>query len=131
MHTSIRKQAIALSLMLLATSPAWAEWVEIGSSSGGKTYYIDPATIRKDGNLRKVWALTNYKKRESSGEMSSRSKREYDCINERYRILSLSTHSGLMAEGEILSIGSYRPWEWDDIAPETIGQAYLEFVCAQ
>ena len=62
MQISIRKKAVVLSLMLLATSPAWAEWVKVYETSNGDTFYIEPATIRKDGNLRKVWVLISLKK---------------------------------------------------------------------
>jgi hypothetical protein len=47
----------ALSLSASAT----AEWVKIGENDLG-AFFIDPDTIRPQGNFRKVWALTDMKK---------------------------------------------------------------------
>ena len=50
------------TLLVLNIGPAYAEWVAIGSSEslGGYTVYVDPDTIRRNGDLVKVWALTDY-----------------------------------------------------------------------
>ena len=48
---------IALALVLAAVSgAALAEWVKLDESDQVHSY-IDPATIRKDGNLRRVWEI--------------------------------------------------------------------------
>ena len=129
MHTSIRKKAIALSLMLLATSSAWADW-EMISETHRANFYIDPTTIRKDGNFRKVWEVQNLKVRHKDGEKSWRTRNEYDCINERQRILSFSTHSGPVATGDVLQIGR-EPGSWSDVAPGTSGDTILRIVCGE
>ena len=49
------KKLFIVCLMMLAGS-AWAEWVVYTNSENKEaTHYFDPATIRKDGNMRRVW----------------------------------------------------------------------------
>ena len=52
----------ALILLLAATSTgAWAEWVFISESIGDDKSYVDTRSIKKDGNLRRAWVVTDYK----------------------------------------------------------------------
>jgi len=114
--------------LLLGTGSAWAEWVWVAESDTVDKY-IDPSTIRKDGNLVKVWEVNALKKRHKDGELSSRVRVEYDCKQERFKFLSFSFHSGAMASGTTLKseIGSGR---WEDVPPESLGETVLKIVCA-
>ena len=69
---------VLAALLLLATIPAWAEWVRLGETDTA-IHYLDPATIRKDSNLRRVWELQDLKVRLPDGELSRRTLFEYDC----------------------------------------------------
>jgi hypothetical protein len=115
--------------LLLASSGAWADWVKLGETDEA-TFYIDPATIRKEGNLRRVWEMQDLKQKGRNGQLSFRARTEYDCNQDRIRILSLSTHSELMGSGKTLSRGSH-PLEWEDIPPGTYFEAILKIVCAK
>ena len=121
------KKLFLVCLMMLAGS-AWAEWVSYGETET-VTFYFDPATIRKDGNMRRVWELTDLSKRGRSGEMSRRMRREYDCKQERYRYLAISGHSEPMAGGEVLVTGG-EDNNWEAIAPDTVAETILNLVCA-
>ena len=94
------KKLFLVCLMMLAGS-AWAEWV-IYETTDTNTFYYDPTTIRKDGNMRQVWVLLNWRKRDKDNVMSHRLRYEYDCKQERYRFLAISVHTEPMAGGEIL-----------------------------
>ena len=110
-----------LLALLLVTSSAWAEWVKVSSGQ-----YIDPDSIRKDGDLRRVWELRNYEPE----RRSARARMEYDCKQERKRILSISTHSEPMAGGMIVSqYGEDSIWR--DIPPDTVAELLLKIVCAK
>lgn len=129
-QTSVIKKTLLLALMLV-TSFAWAEWV-IVSSTDQVNYYVDPATIRKNSNLRKVWTIQDLKQRHKDGEISRRSRNEYDCDGERYRVLALTTHSEPMANGTTLTTNDFEiPDRWTQIAPETISERVLKIVCAK
>ena len=119
-----------LLALLLVTGSAWADWVQVAERED-MVLYIDPETIRKDGDLRRVWQIQNLKQRDKNGEMSSRVRVEYDCKQERYKMLSLSTHSGPMAGGTSLYQSSSEDIKWRDIPPGNLFEIVLKIVCAQ
>jgi len=122
------KKLFFVSLMMLAGS-AWAEWV-MYSETDRTTFYYDPATIRKDGHIRKVWQLSDLKKRHKDGEMSRRMRTEFDCKQERMRYLGLSEHSESMAGGAVLiTVGEDN--EWRVIPPDTSLEDIFNIVCAK
>ena len=119
------KKLFIVFVMLLAGS-AWAEWV-IYETTDTNTFYYDPTTIRKDGNMRQVWVLLNWRKRDKDNVMSHRLRYEYDCKQERYRFLAISVHTEPMAGGEILLQNLDTPWI--DIAPATAAAAMFKIAC--
>ena len=122
------KKLFLVCLMMLAGS-AWAEWV-FYAETDTSTFYFDPATIRKDGHIRRVWELIDLRKRHNDGEMSRRYRVEYDCKQERMRYLGISEHSETMAGGKVLTIAG-ESTVWDGIAPGTVVERMLNLVCAK
>jgi hypothetical protein len=122
------KKLFLICLMMLAGS-AWAEWVKYADTDES-SFYFDPATFRKDGNMRRVWLLQDLRKRHKDGEMSRRYRAEYDCKNERWRILTISEHSEPMAGGSAMRSQSDED-SWTDIAPGTVTDTMLKIVCAK
>jgi hypothetical protein len=120
---------IILCLLALVAAPAWAEWVEV-SEADGLVSYIDPATILRNGNFRKVWQVQDLKQRGSGGELSREVVVEYDCKEMRQRILSITGHVGPMAGGETLLV-SREPDGWQYIPPKTPNAAIFKIVCAK
>ena len=122
------KKLFLVCLMML-TGSAWAEWVRYAESEEA-TFYFDPATIRKEGNMRRVWAIQDLRKPDKGGEMSVRVRNEYDCKNERSRTLGLSTHSEPMAGGTVLvTAGEASPWR--EVPPNTPSEIMFKIVCAK
>jgi len=119
------KKLFLVCLMMLAGS-AWAEWV-MYETTDTNTFYYDPTTIRKDGNMRQVWVLLNWRKRDKDNVMSHRLRYEYDCKQERYRFIAISVHTEPMAGGEILLQNLDTPWI--DIAPATAAETMFKIAC--
>lgn len=116
-------------LIAIVAAPAWAEWVSVGEDNKA-TGYIDPATISKNGNFRKVWQLQDLKERGKDGAMSRRVLWEYDCNEGRDRMLSISTYSEPMARGAILS--EFDPGEsLTHITPNSRSAIIIKIVCAK
>jgi hypothetical protein len=114
--------------LLVAAGPAAAEWVNVGTSAG-HSLFIDPTTIRKDGDFRKVWGIQDLKERDSEGELSRRYREEFDCNTRRKRFLSATTHSESMAGGKTLTtITESSPWS--EIRANTVADDILKMVCA-
>jgi hypothetical protein len=125
----MKKLLLTLLISLMLAGSAWAVWVKVAESD--RFYrYIDPATIRKDGNLVRLWEINEAKQRDEKGALSHRSRTEYDCKQERRRVLSLSSHSGSMAGGTILFEDTKVFW-WEDIPPDTVAEILLKIVCAK
>jgi len=126
------KKLIFTLLMFLSYS-AWAEWVLVAASaSNGNQYYIDPATIRREGTLLRYWKLVNLKVRDKfDGDMSWRTRDEIDCKKERWRFTSMTTFSESMLGGRMTSNINVPNGEWSDIAPDTVYADVMAYVCAK
>ena len=125
------KKLLLVGLMMLAGS-AWAEWVPVASAMDDSTkMFIDPATIRREGTLRKYWKLLDKKVLDKSGDTSSRTREELDCKQERFRITSLTTFSGSMLTGDITGNYNYPDAGWSDIPPGTMVEIVMKYVCAK
>jgi Surface-adhesin protein E len=115
--------------LMLATTPAWADWVKIVRTDVA-AHYIDPATVRKDGDLRRVWTMQDMVQTSPDGVMSIRALQEYDCAEQRMRYLSVTAHSGPMAGGRILATHVLHD-EWSDRPPGTKASAIEKLVCGR
>jgi len=122
------KKLFLVCLMMLAGS-AWAEWV-FYSETDSANFYYDPATIRKEGKMRRVWELRNSSQRDKNGAMSTRMLLEYDCKQERFRYLGISSHSEPMAGGKVLKTEG-EDNNWMDIPPDIVAQTELRILCAK
>ena len=116
---------IVCFLLTLIGSPAWAGWVKVGEIA----FYVDVDTIQVNGDIRRVWELQDLKAGDSTAALSRRIWVEYDCKAERRRLLSLTAHSGPMANGSVL-VTLNRASEWDFIASGATASAPLKFVCS-
>ena len=122
-----------IALQVLSSIPAYAEWVAIGYSEslGGYTVYVDPTTIRRKGDLVKVWALTDYTTMQTVADtsfLSSKAQNEFDCAEERQHELSVTWFSGNMGNGNGVWNNSDET-KWRPVAPGSVGQGVWKFAC--
>lgn len=122
------KRLIFALLALGFSASVAAEWVKVGENEFG-AFFIDPGTIRGKGHFRKVWAITNMKKLVVEGAKSYRVQWEYDCMEDRSRVLYLSGHSRKLAAGELL-FSSAGPQTWEPTPPDTPDALIREIVCS-
>ena len=118
---------IVTLLLLVVAVPAWAKWVKYSESEIAH-HYLDPDTIRVKGDLRRAWELQNYKQRREDDTMSARSYAEYDCEEERIRIIELGWFAEPMAAGLPLW-GSNGLSEWRYVVPGSVAKNALKIVC--
>jgi len=90
-------------LLVLCSGPAYAEWVQIGMLEDGTTIYADTDTIRRKGDLVKMWVLFDYhlaQRVDVTGTsimyLSDWSQEPYDRAEERFRRLAAAYFSGNM-----------------------------------
>jgi hypothetical protein len=124
---------LLITLLVLSSGPAYAEWVEFAKNDQlGATMYVDPDTIRRTGDLVKMWSLLDYKTVQTSSGgsyLSTKEQSEYDCTEERERLKAFAAFSGSMGSGTVVSLNPTED-KWVPVAPDSSGQAMRKFACA-
>lgn len=119
---------LLLLLGFIVAIPALANWSKY-SETDFATYYFDPATMKKNAGMVRVWELVDYKQRSKDGEMSARLLHEHDCKGDRSRELSLGTFTEGMATGKVLIMGDNPSPSWRFIPPRTVAATLHSIVC--
>lgn len=103
------------------SSNAASGWITV-SSTDLATISVDPATIRKAGNMVKIWSLYDFKSIQSLANdkmyLSQKVQWEYDCKEERGRTLYFSWHTENMGQGQVLHT-STEPTKWIPVPPRS------------
>ena len=121
-----------LTLLLLSSGPAYAEWVPVSSTDTGMTVYADPDSIRRKGALVKMWSLYDFKTEQyvrGVPLLSSKGQIEYDCEKERLRGLAVAEFSGNMGKGTMVYTDSSEG-KWIPVAPIGVDQALWKVACS-
>ena len=123
-----------LTLLVLSSAPVYGEWVALSTTDDGMTTYADPSTIRRTGDLVKMWALYDYKTiRTVKGKsyLSYKVQREYDCAEERIRYLAFTFFSGNMGSGKVVPTTSDEQQKSEPVQPDSIGLTLFKAACAK
>ena len=124
-----------LLLGMVVSQPVWAEWVELGrveAGAGSFTTHLDPTTVRKTAEGRRVWAMDNHdqSQTESFGSFqSTKDLLEIDCAGERMKALQGMYYSGPKGSGKVVSQYD-NPGKWQVVSPGSLGEARLKAVCS-
>jgi hypothetical protein len=120
-------------LLLSISSVIHANWAYINKSEDLETvFYIDVSTIQFiDGNVR-AWFKSEFSPDSFMARKhnwrSARSLNEYNCRENKYRVLSLTSfkQSNLNDINKTSNVVS----EWVFVAPNTISETHLKLVCS-
>ena len=96
-------------------------------------YYIDPATITREGNFSRVWEIYDLSDKGSDGERSVLASVEYDCAEKRMRTLKATGRTLRMARGAIIPLIRYSE-DWIILQPGKDDEIFfkiLDTVCAR
>lgn len=97
-------------LFLLCTSSAWANWVTIGKSADF-TMYVDPQSLRRNGNVASAWVMGDYAKTQRKRfpppilwvEFDSiKELKNFDCSRGMHRTEKTVIMSGKYGKGDAL-----------------------------
>ena len=128
------KRLLLITLLLLSSGPAYAEWVKVSDSNeAGMTVYADPDTIRRNRNLVKMWQFYDYKTVQTVagiGFLTVKEQWEFDCAEGRRRVLALTEFSGNMGSGTVVYTNS-EVGKWQPVEPSSIGQLLWKFACGK
>jgi surface-adhesin protein E len=129
------KTILALAVLLLATSVGAAEWVDIGTDAEA-TYYVDLSSIEVEADTVRVVKKGVYAKtltedlgggpklfRQTLGVI------ELDCGRRINRVVEMDM---IGPDDEVVwSSGRMKRRMWEDVRPNTHGEATLDFVCGK
>jgi hypothetical protein len=134
---------LLITLLVLSSGPAYAEWVAVENNyllPGLQTVYVDPDTIRREGNLVTLWQLIDFKLMQGNAGMgilgfghrvlSTKTHKQFDCAEKRLRLLAVTDFSGNMGTG--IPAGAYIDGgNWVPVEPKSINQALWEVACGK
>jgi hypothetical protein len=128
----MKRLLIGLVLSLAATvTLAQPQWVLVTSDTDGHSYYTEPTTKRRTGNIVRMWELVDFQKPKAFADKTYSSERvywQYDCSEGTRQYLQSHGYSGQMGSG--VELGSRtRPGEKFFVAPGTASEALLNFAC--
>jgi hypothetical protein len=123
---------IAALMLVAASTNAWAEvWIET-SRTDDYLAYADPSSVRRDGDLVKMWSMFDYRNPQTGipGKpfLSTRRQFEYDCKRGRARALAVSSHAARQGKGDALASVSVK-YDWRTVVPQSADDYLLKFAC--
>lgn len=117
-------------LIVFAAAPVMAEWSQVARSVEATIFY-DRDSLRKSGSMVKMWTLTNFASTEiieGKSHRSAKSQYEYDCAEERYRLLATIFYELVGGAGKVTaSEASLGPWY--PVAPQSMAQRLWKVAC--
>ena len=124
---------LLITLLVLSHGPVYAEWAWVDRNMHGMSAYADPDTIDRKGDLVKMWVLFDYKTVLTVAGKSYGSNRvqdQYDCADQRSRMLSLTWFAGNMGTGDI-RFHDDEGHKWRPVPPGSIIEALRNFACSK
>lgn len=123
-----------ITFLLLNAWPVLAEWELVsGDDSAKLTVYVDRETIRRQGNLVKMWQLYDYKTVQTvAGDslMSIQRHNEYNCTDPHTRMLAYTWFSSNMGQGRVV-YKTAEEQQWAKVIPRSIDQALWKVACSK
>ncbi|HKB55501.1 MAG TPA: surface-adhesin E family protein [Ramlibacter sp.] len=124
------KQIALTILIALASVGAHAEWVLVNENDQLRSY-LDFASARKEGDLRRVWGLEDFKRPGPHGELSALVLTEWDCTHGRRRFLSSMLFSSAMTKGTLVGQSNGKATDWDSAGAHTFSERVEQAVCSR
>jgi len=115
---------------------AATDWASSCSSQayGGTEVYVARSTIRRSGDLAKMWDMYDFKTVQTiAGKrvLSVRNQHEYDCKSARRRMLSTTGFAGHMGKGAVVAFDN-TPMAWERVTSGDFVEAcYWKVACGK
>ena len=126
---------LLVTILLLSSAPAYAEWVMVSDNyEEGKTVYVDPDTIRRNGDLVEMLVLFNYKTIQlptGLAHLSDSTLLQVNCTEKLTRRLEYTWWSGNMRQGDKVFRIEREEENWEPVIPESPAQGLLKVACAE
>ncbi|OQW35251.1 MAG: hypothetical protein A4E19_16920 [Nitrospira sp. SG-bin1] len=119
-------------LQLWNPVPLFAEWLLVDRNDKAKIY-VDPESIRRNGEVVSVWVLDDLKTAQNRGLstfLSTRAQEEHDCSQKRFRLVAIERFAGNMGTGNSIYKKSGES-HWAPIPRESMAQSVWKYVCGK
>lgn len=131
---SFLSSCFLITFLWLNPGPVQAEWELVsGDDSAKLTVYVDRETIRRQGDLVKMWQLYDYKTVQTvAGDslLSIQRHNEYNCAEPRTRMLAYTWFSSNMGRGRVV-YKTAEEQQWERIIPRSIDQTLWKVACSK
>ncbi len=120
-------------MLAMASASACADWVEIETNEEA-TVYANPASIRKVGDVVKMWVLYDLRKPDSlhgKNYWSMKSNDSYDCSTDRTQRLHTLFYAGNMGSGNVIPTQYTGTRPWEPVVEDTLSDAVRKFACKE
>ncbi len=127
-------RSILMILLALSSSSAMAKWIKVDNNKEFTTY-ADHASIRRHGHFAKLMSMYEYRSvqtniTDSFSYLSTQQQGEYDCKEEKSRMLASSLHSKKMGKGRVIHYKS-SPMESMTVSTNGIDEALWKIACGK
>ena len=121
------------TLLLLTIGPAYSEWVQVASltTRGGFSVYADLDTVRRKGELVKMWVLFDFGAPQDTGQgayLSWKAQGQFDCAEERARMVDLVYFASNMGAGNVVHNDS-DGFKWAPVPPRSGTEVLWKVAC--
>lgn len=124
------KKLIFILFLLCPILSNAANWVDVGNSSGGASFFVDRESINRSGDSLTFWGITNYPSRSTYGDLSSKTQRTINCRSREIIYRYYMFYDDLNAKGKLTkSYPADNSEKWEPIAPDTMNDVLLKVVC--
>jgi hypothetical protein len=126
------KKLLLTLILVFASTSAIADWTKVGVEDES-TIYTDTSTIRKKGDLIKIWSLYDFKEAKNmSGKtyLSMEKQYEIDCAKGLTRAMYIIYYAQKMGGGEKGAF-DYPPKQWQPVAANSAGESILKSACGK
>ncbi len=72
----MKKLITALTLLIMFSTPSYAEWKRVGNTTNGDSFYVDFDRIRKVDGFVYWWQVTDFLKPDYRGDFSYKAYRK-------------------------------------------------------
>ena len=128
------KQLPLVILLVLSSAPVSAEWVLISVlDQAGVTIDVESDTIHHNENRVTMSELIDYRTTQTvagTSYLSASLQREYDCVGNVHRTLTLTELSGNMGTGTVRFVNS-DTHKWQPVDPGSIAKRLWKFACGK
>ena len=121
---------LMFALLMALSLPALGEWKLIETDKDGNGIYFDPGTLERNGNIVRVWMMSDLPAINMVGRLSYRNQHEFDCQAPRHRIIRAESYATHMAHGKPLDTDN-DPQDWGEYYPGARYEKDRKLLCAK